>query len=90
MESKKDSIPVAGKTTYHSEFKAIEAHRLLYSSKEAAKMCGVSRNTWCRWVKLGFAPMPVNVTGIRRWIASDLEAWCKDLKRKASKQRLEL
>jgi len=62
--------------------------RLLYSSNEAAKMCGVSRNTWCRWVREGVAPVPVDVAGTRRWIAEDLEAWCLELKQKASKRRL--
>ena len=65
-----------------------ELGRLLYSSGEAAKMCGVSRNTWCRWVREGAAPMPVDVAGARKWLASDFKKWEKEMKVTASKRRL--
>ena len=57
--------------------------RLLYSSQEASKMCGVSRSTWCAWVRKGYAPAPIDVGGARKWPASDLEKWCKGLRKKA-------
>ena len=58
-------------------------NRLLYSSYEAAAMCGVSRSTWCRWVREGYAPESVDVSGARKWLASELEAWCKTLRKRA-------
>lgn len=54
--------------------------RVLYSSSQIAGKCGVSKQTWCKWVKSGLAPAPVMVGNVRKWLASDIEAWCKDLR----------
>jgi len=58
--------------------------RLLYTSGEMAKMCGVHKNTWCVWVRKGVAPQPVDIGGARRWLAADIQKWENKLKRSSN------
>ena len=56
--------------------------RIMYSSKDLGKLCGVSRKTWWDWVHKGFAPAPIKVGKANKWLATDIELWCKDLRKK--------
>ena len=52
--------------------------RLLYTAGECARMCGITKGTWSRWVKKGKAPPPVIIgKNTRRWPAAELDDWVK-------------
>ena len=55
--------------------------RIFYTSGEMAKMCGISRKTWCSWVHKGEAPAPVLINKARKWLASDIEKWLKKMRK---------
>jgi len=59
------------------------AGRIMVSSGEAARMCGVSQSTWCRYVRMGYAPSPIDIGRASKWLASDFGPWCKDLRKRA-------
>lgn len=46
-----------------------------------AKMCGISRKTWCTWVRKGHAPAPVIINGARKWLVTDVDKWLKKLRK---------
>ena len=56
------------------------ADRILFRSSEMARRCGVSKQTWCKWVKAGMAPAAVMVGNARKWLERDIKEWEKDLK----------
>ncbi len=60
---------------------------LFYTSGEMAELCGVSRDTWGRWVRQGHAPKPVMIGNATRWLASDIDKWMKTLKKDSSVTR---
>ncbi len=47
-----------------------------------AKMCGMSRSNWWKWVRDGKAPQP---TEDGKWLADDIKKWLKT-KKKRSRQ----
>jgi len=51
-----------------------------------AKLCGISRKTWCDWVRQGYAPGPIMVGNARKWIAEDIKVWLERLKKRAVNQ----
>lgn len=60
-----------------------ETPRLAYHAKECAAMFGVSRATWGRWVRCGRMPQPIRIGGAPMWLAEDIEAWLKRLRKEA-------
>lgn len=58
-----------------------ERIRIFYNSSEMAKMCGISRKTWCTWVRKGHAPAPVIINGARKWLVTDVDKWLKKLRK---------
>ena len=52
-----------------------QEERILYSNSEMAAMCGVAPQTWCRWVRQGEAPQPIEINGLSRWPAKVIDKW---------------
>jgi predicted site-specific integrase-resolvase len=52
---------------------------ILVSQAAAARRFGVSVATWRRWVRAGRAPQPVNLPGHPKFLASDLDAFARQL-----------
>ena len=73
------SIPKEAESKESSE----SVDRVLYSSGDMARRCGVSRKTWCEWIRQGNAPGPVMVGNARKWIARDIDDWMERLKKRA-------
>lgn len=47
----------------------------LLSASDAARMSGVGKRSWWRYVTTGKAPLPVRIGGAVRWRRAELVAW---------------
>ena len=52
-----------------------ERLRELLTAAESAKMAGVAKRSWWRYVSSGKAPAPVRLGGSVRWRRSELAEW---------------
>lgn len=48
----------------------------LADAHEAARLCGISRSTWCKLDASGGVPEPVRLGHRKLWSAAELRAWC--------------
>ncbi len=54
---------------------AADVRPLLVGSRDASKMCGVSRSHWMSLHSSGLVPMPVNLGRRVMWNVRELQSW---------------